>query len=301
MEVYIDPAVSPSELLPMIYSGALVVLTRLSAVGHLVDVTRQELTEQFDGTDPRTAHERATPEELASRLGTWKPRFLRDPQVNDLVRDIITESGLDPTTTHYDLPKPRTSFPAGSLNTGIAYAFPWHRDTWYAAPPPQINWWMPIYPVGPDNAMAFDQSCFARQVVNDSDGFDYYAINVARANTATQIGREVQSRPHAIDHAPDHELVLLPKPGSILLFSANQLHRSIPNTSGMSRYSIDFRTVDAVDLTEGRGASFVDVGCTGTAVRDFRNVADGSMFDEDLVRRIFGSPPADAVLTFEPT
>ena len=34
--------------------------------------------------------------------------------------------------THYDLPKPRTSFPVGHLTTGIAYAFPWHRDVRYA-------------------------------------------------------------------------------------------------------------------------------------------------------------------------
>lgn len=48
----------------------------------------------------------------------------------------------------------------------------------------------------------------------------------------------------------------------------------------------------------GRGAPLVDVECTGTAVRDFHNVADGSAFDEDLVTRLFGAPPADAMLVF---
>jgi hypothetical protein len=43
------------------------------------------------------------------------------------------------------------------LTTGVAFAFPWHRDTWYSAlRARQINWWLPIFPVRDDNAMSFD-------------------------------------------------------------------------------------------------------------------------------------------------
>ncbi len=38
----------------------------------------------------------------------------------------------------------------------------------------------------------------------------------------------------------------------------------------------------------------MDVECTGTAIRDFHNVADGSAFDEELVTRMFGAPPGGA-------
>ena len=55
--------------------------------------------------------------------------------------------------------------------------------------------------------------------------------------------REVQARPGAVDHKPDQELVILPAPGEVLLFSGAQLHASIPNTSGRARFSVDFRTV----------------------------------------------------------
>jgi hypothetical protein len=40
------------------------------------------------------------------------------------------------------------------------------------------------------------------------------------------------------------------------------------------RFSVDFRTVYAPDLMAGRGAPLVDVYCTGTAIRDFVDVAD---------------------------
>jgi hypothetical protein len=61
---------------------------------------------------------------------------------------------------------------------------------------------------------------------------------------------------------------------------------------------VDFRTVDVADLKAGRGAPMVDVYCSGTAIRDFRNVADDSPFEEDTVRELFGDPPADAMLVF---
>ena len=42
----------------------------------------------------------------------------------------------------------------------------------------------------------------------------------------------------------------------------------------------------------------VDVHCTGTAIRDFRNAAGGSAFDEHTVTKLFGPPPNDAMLVF---
>jgi hypothetical protein len=61
---------------------------------------------------------------------------------------------------------------------------------------------------------------------------------------------------------------------------------------------VDFRTVFVPDLVAGRGAPLVDVNCTGTAIRDFVNVADESSFDEEFVVELFGAPPADAMLVF---
>ena len=146
--------------------------------------------------------------------------------------------------------------------------------------------------------MGFDLASFDRAVPNTSDTFDYYQNNVGRLTTATGVTRDVQPRPGAIDHHPDQQLVVLPAPGEVLLFSGNQLHISTPNTSGRARYSVDFRTVSVPDLMAGRGAPLADAHCTGTAVRDFINVADESRFDEETVVKLFGAPPPDAMLVF---
>jgi hypothetical protein len=298
MNILIDPEVAADELRQRLYSGNLVILTRLQALSDFVEYTRDELAELFKPYDPEHVHEQIEPPEMAAMLGTWKPRFIHSERSRKLVRAIIQEAGFSAEHTHYDLPKPRTSFPVGHLTTGVAFAFPWHRDVWYSAPAQQINWWLPVFPVREDNAMSFDLKSFDQEVPNSSDTFDYYRNNVSRLTTSKQVTRESQARPGALDHHPAQELVILPAPGEVLLFSGAQLHASIPNTSGRARFSVDFRTVDASDLMAGRGAPLVDVHCTGTAIRDFLNVADESKFDEQTVVGLYGAPPPDAVLVF---
>ena len=298
MSVFVNLDVPADALRQTLYDGNLVILTRLKAVSEFVEHTREQLTELFKPHDPEHAHEHFDPPEMARILGSWKPAFIHSDQSKRLVQAIIKEAGFPAEHTHYDVPKPRTSFPVGHLTTGVAFAFPWHRDVWYSAPAQQINWWLPVFAAREDNSMSFDLQSFARKVPNSSDTFDYYQNNALRLTTATQVTKERQARPGALDHQPGHELVVLPAPGAVLLFSGAQLHASIPNTSGRARYSVNFRTVDARDLLTGRGAPLVDVHCTGTAIRDFHNVADGSAFDEQTVTQLFGAPPSDAMLVF---
>jgi len=293
-----DPDLSAKELRQRIYSGDLIILTKLRALEEFVTYLREELTALFAPHDPQHAHEFIEPTEMAKLLGEWKPRWIHADRSRDLVREIIAEAGFQPEFTHYDVPKPRTSFPVGHLTTGIAFAFPWHRDVWYSAPAQQVNWWLPVFPVRETNAMSFDLASFARAVPNTSGDFDYYRNNAQRSTTAKSVGTEAQARPGAIDHEPGVDVIPIPAPGQVLLFSGAQLHKSVPNTSGLARYSVDFRTVDTRDLQAGRGAPLADAHCTGTAIRDFLSIKDESPFDEQLVRSIYGEPPSDAMLVF---
>lgn len=294
----VDPQISADDLREELYSGSLVVLTRLRTLADFVDYTREELTELFKPHDPEHVHEHIEPAEMAKILGVWKPHFIHSHRSRKMVRAVIEEAGFRAEDTHYDLPKPRTSFPKGHLNTGVAFAFPWHRDAWYSAPAQQINWWLPIFPVRADNAMHFDLPSFDQAVPNTSDSFDYYENNASRLTTASSVTKEKQARPGAVNHNPAHVITPLPAPGEVLLFAGAQLHTSIPNTSGLARYSVDFRVVNVPDLKAGRGARLVDAHCTGTAIRDFISVADESSFDEELVRSLFGTPPPHAMLVF---
>jgi hypothetical protein len=77
----------------------------------------------------------------------------------------------------------------------------------------------------------------------------------------------------------------------MLLFSGAQMHSSVPNTSGRTRFSIDFRTVHRADAELLRGAPRSDEECTGTTMRDYLRATDFSplpdaviaLYDDDTV------------------
>jgi len=296
-----NPQVENDALREILYAGELVVYTDLPAVADLVAHTRRELEALFNPYDPRHAHEKFSPSELAEMLSEWKPRFMRLKESLRLAKEVLEQIGFDPATTHYDLLKPRTSYPVGHLTTGIAYAFPWHRDTWYAAARQQINLWFPVWEVEADNAMGFDPDGFGTKVNNNSNEFDYYRRNDERKSLAKVVGTDTRSQPGAINWEVANEEILLISPGHIVLFSADQLHRSIPNTSGLARYSVDYRIVETTDIIAGRGAPALDVACTGTAIRDFKRLADDGPMPDNCVRILEpDGPPADAALVFTP-
>ncbi len=67
------------------------------------------------------------------------------------------------------------------------------------------------------------------------------------------------------------------------MFSGAHLHSSVPNVSGKTRFSIDFRSVHLDDVIAKRGAPNVDAYCTGTTMRDYLRGSDFSHIPDDIV------------------
>lgn len=284
--IFVDPPSGPGRR-ELLYAGNLVVLTDVGAVSEFVAFARDELIRAFAPHDPRHAHDHYTDEQLAGILGTWKSWFARCAKTRLLTGEIIRGAGFDPTLVYYDMPQARTSYPTGHIRTGVAHAFPWHRDTWYTAPAQQINWWFPIFELDADNGLAFDLSSFSRPVDNDSATFDYSREAVKpRLAQSTSDSAGKLALPGASAWEAPVETVIVPRPGQVILFSGAQLHRSIPNTSVRARYSVDFRTVCHADVVAGAGAALVDSECTGTALRQFSRVTDGAPVPSDLIRLV---------------
>jgi hypothetical protein len=89
-------------------------------------------------------------------------------------------------------------------------------------------------------------------------------------------------------------------PAGIILFSAAQLHSTVPNTSGEARYSIDFRTVNRGDAAAGRGAPNQDSACTGTTMRDYLRADDLSHLPDEIVARYDAGVAAENTAIFAP-
>ncbi|MPY97768.1 MAG: hypothetical protein GEU97_07155 [Actinophytocola sp.] len=303
VNVHIDPNFDDEERRSKLFSGDVIVYTAVAAVDAFAAFTRELVTEAFLPDDPPTVDATRSPDELAEILIDFKPRFIHHPESIGHVRRVTSSLGASLEDTYADVPKLRTAFPAGGLSTGIAKAFQVHRDTWYAAPTQQINWWMPVWPAAENNVMEFYPRWFGRAIPNTSGDYDYYQANIWRSRIKDFSGSaDTRVHPSPVRPLPDDEprLCLVPPVGGIMLFSGDQLHASIPNTSGVTRYSIDFRTVHLTDIREGRSAPGVDVACRGTALRDFHRLTDHAALSEDDVAP-YDSGDAEGVKVYVPS
>jgi hypothetical protein len=78
------------------------------------------------------------------------------------------------------------------------------------------------------------------------------------------------------------------------------MHSSVPNTSGATRFSIDFRTVHRGDAVEKKGAPNLDADCTGTVLRDFLRATDLTRLPEDIVALYDDGIPENGELIYVP-
>jgi hypothetical protein len=251
----------------------------------LIALARRMLEETFAPHDPRTIHKHKTAEEVAAILSVLKPKFIHHPECKAIIPQIMREHGIDLEKVYFDVPRMRSAYPSDFLASGIAYAFHPHRDTWYSAPMCQLNWWLPIYPIEPDNAMGFYPRYFSEPIENNSDIYNYYEWNTKnRASAAQHVKSDTREQPKAQQALEPTTVRYLPPPGRIILFSSAQLHETVPNTTGMARYSIDFRTVHRDDVSARRGAPNVDSRCTGTTMRDYLRASDFEHLPDDAIR-----------------
>jgi hypothetical protein len=198
---------------------------------------------------------------------------------------MLAESGCDLEKTYFDVPRMRTAFPGDYLKSGIAYAFHPHRDTWYSAPFCQINWWMPIYELNSENCMAIHPHYWEKPVKNGSNLYNYHKWNLdSRRNAAQHVKTDTRIQPRPEEPiALDPQIRLICDVAGAYLFSAAQLHSSVPNASDVIRYSIDFRTVHLDDVQGRIGAANVDSACTGTTIRDYLRGTDFAHLPEEAM------------------
>jgi hypothetical protein len=119
--------------------------------------------------------------------------------------DVEAERACALEKTYFDVPGLHTAFPSNYLSSGVAYAFHVHHETWYSPPFYQINRWMPIYEISPDNCMAFHPRYWNEAIANSSDTYTYYESNRksrqrgaqhVKADTHVQPGPSLDPDPH---------------------------------------------------------------------------------------------------------
>lgn len=190
--------------------------------------------------------------------------FSTDQAFHDLILQFIKQHGLDKSQYLYDRPRLRFN-QSGSANILEARpAFSIHRDTWYANPQNQINVWIPLHDVVPENSIVFYPDYFNKPIKNNSSLFDYDTW-IKSVGFQKQDGSTNNFYPEALE-IPDEngKKSCTLDYGEYLVFSGAHLHQGVANCGKISRLSIDFR-IAAIDPNQDRAPN-VDNKSTGNAV-----------------------------------
>lgn len=299
--VHIDSQLADAERRARLYAGDIFIFSPNAHSLRLVELAREMIEQAFKGLDPLTLSETLPVESVVEVLKDLKPRFIHHPMCKKLIPAMLEHFGVDIDKAYFDVPRMRTAYPSSFLSSGIAYAFHPHRDTWYAAPAMQLNWWLPIYPIDRENCMGFYPRHFDRPVRNSSETYNYYRWNEqSRASAAQHVKIDTREQPRPQEEVEGPSLRYLPPPGGCILFSGAQLHETVENTSGVARYSIDFRTVHIDDVKAHCGARNVDSRSTGSTLRDYLKASspDEHLPDDLVAEYDDGSEVQASILYF---
>jgi len=285
MNIFVGSRMSDDQRRTEIYRGSVFIHSPSQSALKLCRLAQYMIEDAFRPFDPLTVHQSLSAEECAEILATLKPRFIHHPESKQCIQGLLAEAGSDLSKTYFDVPRLRTAFPGDYLKAGIAYAFHPHRDTWYSAPFCQTNWWMPVYALSSDNCMAIHPHYWNRPIKNGSQQYNYHQWNQqSRHNAAQHIKTDTRVQPRPEEQVElDPQLRLVCDVAAAYQFSAAQLHSTVPNTSLVTRYSIDFRTVHLDDVLNRNGAPNIDSACTGTTMGDYLRGTDCSHLPEEAM------------------
>jgi hypothetical protein len=253
-----------------IYAGEILHLPASPASLDLI-ARVQRAAERELGEELQQVHRRLETPEILGRLAVVRRALQEDAAVLAGVRAVMRGAGFDPRAHATDRLRLRAILHEGHRNPAAAPAYATHRDTWYANPRSQINWWVPLHEIIDQQGIFFYPDLYTQAVPNTSAGFDL-------DRWVARVGWQALRRPA---DAVYPEASVAPDPGryprrevrcragEVILFSAGQLHGTGRNESGLSRFSVDFRSVCLEDHQAGLGAPDPDNRSTGSTLRDY--------------------------------
>jgi hypothetical protein len=277
--MYTAPPPDIDALHDALFAGAIVRFEALAAMRDLMGFARAFAEERLAPHDPVRIHEALDRQALAETLSAVQRAFANAPEAKRLWRALFEAIGFDPETTARDrlMLRFQPPIPAdGEAHRARSTAtVGFHRDSWGTNLPAQVNWWAPVWPITAGRTFAFLPELFDRPLANDSAGFDL--ARVMAFNRAADPGADrprMSPRPlEEIDPALGRPVVIAP--GEIIAFSAQHAHVGVPNHTGLTRISLETRTLRFADVAAGRGAPNVDGRALWVAYALFRRLSDG--------------------------
>lgn len=176
--------------------------------------------------------------------------------------------GLTVTPFLYDAMRLRWNQPLNDFDPWASYSV-MHRDTWYANPQSQLNFWIPLTDTLLGQGFKIFSEFFNSPIDNTSQTFNF---SEWRNQGGFQSSRMDQQQFYpTVKTLPDSKnaINIDCAKGSMVIFSAAHLHQTSHNQSDQSRLSVDFRVVYPEDNHNKLGASNTDNASKGDASVDY--------------------------------
>ena len=241
----------PEQLSAGLFGGDLIVFRGVDAVQTLLSRARTIVEAIFESANPCLAEGRLPAAAFQDRVRQARRRVQHDAAIEDAWQQILATLGFPPAEMQRDRLRLRVVPSRAGMRSRTSRPLAPHRDSWGSGIMAQINWWLPLYPLAPTRTMLIWPGRFEQSVDNTSAEWDYETLMQQR-------GGDYPLLPVARAAPPEPGEPVLIEPGELLAFSAAHLHAGLADGSGLTRLSLDTRTVWRRDVDENRGAANVD-------------------------------------------
>ena len=264
-----------------IYQGDIFKFANLPAMLSLVNFARAYLEDAFYPYIPIEIHNHLSHEQQTEIFAKVERDFSQSQEVQSLWKNIFTSLGLDINELACDrlyLRFQPHQLPEHNLSrTRTTATIAFHRDTWGSNIYAQTNWWAPIYPITSGRTFAIYPELWDRPVKNTSAEFDMAQI-LERSRLG---GRYAVKADDAIPHLTedlDHSLGIpvTIDPGTFIAFSGAHAHAGVANATGLTRISVETRTIWINDFVDGRKAHNIDGNAKWMTPGFFKRLSDST-------------------------
>ena len=263
-----------------ITDGDIHIFRSTNSLEKIIAYSKNIIKNHFNGfPDVQKAQELIDIKDYVEIISKIKNDFTNSSETNEIVQDMLNKLNLKDEDIYFDKPKIRIVTYNKYLESGAGYVFKPHRDTWYAGPKSQLNFWFPIFDIDLNSTFAIYPNYWKKPVVNSSDNFDYETWKAKFRFTAKEhIKSDTRNHPLALEEINTTEEFRVDcNSGDLIVFSGSHMHGTIPNTSNKTRFSVDLRILSK-NLHEQNIGLNIDSKSTGSTITDFVNSANLSNY-----------------------
>jgi hypothetical protein len=257
-----------------IYGGAIYKLPSTAASIRLVEQARDLLRNVLKVDEIRLAKDMLSADVFFEAIGRARKVLFMESQFHAAVRSVIAAVGFDPEGIAFDPVRLRVINHLGHEDPRAAPVYYPHRDTWYAHSQSLIAWGIPLDDLAAEETFEFYPNHLETPVENGSGQFEYKAW--VKDGWDLKIGWQNKDAgltavyPQAAECPPAGSGVGFScRRGENLLFAGAHFHRTLPQQTGRTRFSLDFRIAHLGDHERGIGAPNVDNQSRGSALVDY--------------------------------